>query len=419
MSAELTMPALSPTMEKGTLAKWLVKEGDAVRPGDLLAEIETDKATMEVEAADAGIIGKLLVAEGTEDVEVGAAIALFTADGDAPAAPSAAAPVAISAAPAQAPVAELAVVMAERESPPATAAPATAIKASPLARRIALAEGLDLTGIIGSGPRGKILKSDLGLTPPRSVAVPALAVAAGPAPQALPPPASVPFETVKLSGMRKTIARRLSEAKQSVPHFYLGLDLRLDDLLRTREELNASLATQHIKLSVNDFLIKALGIALERVPDANVQFAGDDLYRFARVDISMAVAVPGGLITPVIRDAANRRLSQIAVESRDLAERARAGKLAPEDYQGGTASISNLGMFGMKTIIPVINPPQSLILGVGAAEERAISVNRELVVATMLSVTASFDHRAIDGAIGAEFLRTFKTIVENPIVMLV
>jgi len=425
MSAELKMPALSPTMEKGTLAKWLVKEGDVVNIGDLIAEIETDKATMEFEATDAGTIGSILIAEGAEgaeDVPVGAVIALFI-DGAGRAdatAPAAATPLSLVATPAR----EAPILRAERHEPaplPVAAGQASAgaqalsnVKASPLARRIAVANGVDLAAIAGSGPRGKIVKADLGLS------------GRGPAPSAQPartairpsePPAGVPFEALKLSGMRKTIARRLSEAKQTVPHFYLGVDLRIDDLLGVREQMNVALAERGVKLSVNDFLIKALAFALERVPDANVQFGGDDLYRFRRVDVSMAVAVPGGLVTPVIRDVANKRLSQIAEVSKELAAKARAGKLMPEDYQGGTVSISNLGMFGMKTIIPVINPPQCLILGVGAAEERPISIKGEVVVATMLSVTASFDHRAVDGAVGAHFMQAFKRIVEHPVEM--
>jgi pyruvate dehydrogenase E2 component (dihydrolipoamide acetyltransferase) len=410
-------------MEKGTLAKWLVKEGDVVNIGDLIAEIETDKATMEFEATDAGVIGAILIAEGAEDVPVGAVIALFAdgagrpvASASVPAGPTPATPPLLSQV--SAPELEAAAVAANVHEPtaPPTAAgqPAVNVKASPLARRIALARGLDLTGIAGSGPRGKIVKADLGL-PARS---PALAPPGAPTSMRISePPAGVPLEALKLSGMRKTIARRLSEAKQTVPHFYLAVDLNMDGLLGVREQMNAALTERGIKLSVNDFLIKALAIALERVPDANVQFAGDELYRFGRVDVSVAVAVPGGLVTPVIRDVANKRLSQIAEASKDLAAKARVGKLMPEDYQGGTVSISNLGVYGMKAIIPVINPPQCLILGIGAAEERPISVKGEVVVATMLSVTASFDHRAVDGAVGAQFLQAFKQIVEHPVEM--
>ena len=413
MSAELKMPALSPTMEKGTLAKWLVKEGDLVNIGDVVAEIETDKATMEFEAADTGTISKILIAEGTEDVAVGAVIALFGRSGDPPASARATAPpvsVDTQAQPAAA-IAHLPERIAAAATMSLAPTPSASVKASPLARRLAVARGMDLAVMAGSGARGKIMKADLGLAPSREHAPP---VATGLS-QVSPPPVGVPFEAVKLSGMRKTIARRLSEAKQMVPHFYLGVDLKIDDLLGVREQMNAALAERGVKLSVNNFLIKALAIALERVPDANVQFAGDELYRFSRVDVSMAVAVPDGLVTPVIQDVANKRLTQIAETAKDLATKARAGKLMPEDYQGGTVTISNLGMYGMKTIVPVINPPQCLILGVGTAEERPISVKGEFVVATMMSVTASFDHRAVDGRGGAEFLQAFKQIVERPI----
>jgi pyruvate dehydrogenase E2 component (dihydrolipoamide acetyltransferase) len=421
MSAELKMPALSPTMEKGTLAKWLVKEGDVVNVGDLIAEIETDKATMDFEATDTGTIGSILIAEGTEDVPVGAVVALFTDVAGRPAELTPAAPpIAV------APKIEAAVAVAKihetAPAPPAGERPATVaavplatnIKVSPLARRIAAAKGVDLAAVTGSGPHGKIMKADLNLpthgAATRATSAPASIIVCE-------PPVGVPYEALKLSGMRKTIARRLSEAKQTVPHFHLSVDLKIDDLLGVREQLNAGLAERGVKLSINDFLIKALGIALEQVPNANVQFAADELYRFGRVDVSMAVAVPGGLVTPVIHDVANKRLSQIAEASKDLAAKARTGKLMLEDYQGGTVSISNLGMYGMKTIIPVINPPQCLILGVGAAEERPISINGEIVVATLLSVTASFDHRAVDGAVGAQFLQAFKRIAEHPIEM--
>ena len=432
MPIEITMPALSPTMEKGNLARWLVKAGDAVRSGDLLAEIETDKASMELEAAEDGVITQIIVTEGTDGVAVGAVIALLDRDGAALAAPISQPPMAstpVIAALGSAEIRSNEPTPAhpreggdERNSataPSTTPVPANGeVKASPLARRIASANAIDLRTILGTGPRGKIVKADLPLAERVSVRPALLALLDAPAAPAQPPPIDTPYELVKLSGMRKTIARRLTEAKQTVPHFYLSVDVRLDELLKLRASLNASLAEQGVKISVNDFLIKALAIALERTPDAHVQYGGDQLYRFSRVDVSMAVAVPGGQVTPVIRDAASKRLSRIAAESSDFASRARAGKLLPEDYQGGTVSISNLGMFGMKQIIPVINPPQALIVGVGAAEERVLAIGGEVRVATVMTVSASFDHRAIDGATGAAFLHTLKLLLEHPIELL-
>lgn len=417
MPIELTMPALSPTMEEGKLARWLVAEGDSVKSGDLLAEIETDKATMEVEAIDDGTFSKIVVPEGTEGVKVGAVIALITATGaeafgGAPVKPEADQP---------AKVAAIAVdTLRIAESSPVVVPVAMnnghrQAKASPLARRIAAAKSIDLSGVNGSGPGGKIVKADLGLP---DAAPPPTARAATPPIPTYGPPTGVPHDVIELSSMRKTIARRLAEAKQTVPHFYLTVDCNLDALLELRGKLNATLADSGVKLSVNDFLIKALALALAEVPNANVQFAGDRMYRFDRVDVSMAVAIDGGLITPVIVDAANKRLSVIAKETKELAALARDGKLKPQQYQGGTASISNLGMFGIKEMVPVINPPQGMILGIGAGERRPYVVNDELAVATVLSATGSFDHRAIDGAVGAELMRVFKQLVERPMSML-
>ena len=437
MPIELKMPALSPTMEEGTLAKWLVKEGDTVASGDLLAEIETDKATMEFEAVDEGVIVKLLVAEGADGVKVGTVIAIIAEEGeDASAAAAPAAPAAEpAAAPASAPAPSPAPTPAAA-APTAAPAPAPAadtgdrIKASPLARRLAAAAGVDLASLSGSGPKGRIVKADVDAGPkaqPAAAPAPAAApkadapapvAAAKPAPAPAAAPAGVPSETVKLSNMRKTIARRLAESKQTVPHFYLTVDCNLDALLKLRGELNAGLESRGIKLSVNDLLIKALGVALAEVPDANVQFGGDTLLKFGRSDISMAVAIPGGLITPVITDVANKPLSRIATEAKDLAARARDGKLAPEEYQGGTASISNLGMFGIKQFDAVINPPQAMILAVGAGEPRPYVVGKELTIATVMTATGSFDHRAIDGAVGAQLMAAFKRLVERPIGML-
>lgn len=433
MPIELKMPALSPTMEKGNLAKWLVAEGDMVKAGDLLAEIETDKATMEFEAVDDGRIAKLLVAEGTDDVTVGSVIALLAEDGEAaeatPADPVAADPAPAAASGVETP-ARAAAAAAPTPVAPVAAEPAPAprpsradrVKVSPLAARIADAKGLDLSGISGTGPNGRIVRADLGISSLLAARAPtASAPAAAPvaaAAASAPSPAGVPLETIKLSSMRKTIARRLGESKQTVPHFYLTVRCNLDPLLKLRAELNASLAASGVKLSVNDFLIKALALALARVPNANVQFGGDELHRFARADIAVAVAIEGGLITPVIRDAGNRSLSAIATASKSLAARARDGGLQPEDYQGGTASISNLGMFGIDEMIPVINPPQALILGVGAGIEQPWKVDGAMALATVVALTASFDHRAIDGAVGAEFMATLRELVENPMLLL-
>ncbi|MGI4877132.1 MAG: pyruvate dehydrogenase complex dihydrolipoamide acetyltransferase [Janthinobacterium lividum] len=456
---DITMPALSPTMETGTLARWLVKVGDAVKSGDILAEIETDKATMEVESIDEGTVAELLVAEGTDAVPVGQVIARLSGEGEdaapapAPQVPAAAAPKAEAATvPQGTKQPEINPEMAERAaaepSRPTADAPAVRqdaapadrggrIAASPLARRLAKAQGIDLAALTGSGPHGRIVRSDVeGAGVGASQPAPAAAPATTPAPVGVtvpvasqerplavqaefaPPPAGVPLVSQKLSNMRKTIARRLAESKATVPHFYLTVDVRLDALLKLRTELNKSLETSGIKLSVNDLLIKAQGLALVRVPDANVQFAGDTLFKFGRADISVAVAIPGGLITPVIVDAANKRLSIIASEMKDLAARAKEGKLKPEEYSGGTASISNLGMFGTKQFDAVINPPQGMILAVGAGEKRPYVVDDALAIATVMSATGSFDHRAIDGATGAQFMSAFKALVEAPMSML-
>ena len=430
MAIDITMPALSPTMESGTLAKWLVKVGDAVKPGDVIAEIETDKATMEVEAVDEGVVAEILVAEGTEEVKVNAVIARLQGEGDdaapAPAPRAAAAPAPTAAAPAPAPAPVPAATVVPAPAKPLTPqGPLARNIASPLARRVAQLLGVDLGAVKGTGPNGRIVKADVeaaaGKAPvaaaPAAVAAAPAAAAPAPAPVVLPP-TDVPFEAVKLSNMRKTIARRLTESKQQVPHFYLTVDVRLDALLKLRGELNKSLEGRGVKLSVNDMLVKAEALALLQVPDANVSFAGDTLRKFSRADISVAVAIPGGLITPVIRDAANKSLSKIATEMKDLAARAKEGKLQPPEYTGGTASISNLGRFGIKQFDAVINPPEGLILAVGAGEKRPYVVDDALAIATVMSATGSFDHRAIDGAVGAEFMSAFKALVENPLGML-
>ena len=429
MPIEIKMPALSPTMEEGRLAKWLVKEGDTVKSGDILAEIETDKATMEFETIDEGVVSKLLVPEGAEGVKVGATIAVLSGDDEsaAPAPAAKAAPPRPEPAPAAAPRPEPEV--AARPAPAPAPAPASAgerIKASPLARRIAGQQGIDLTAVAGSGPQGRIVKADLagGAAPKPAASAPAPApavsapakLAPAPAPVALPE--DVPAETAKLSSMRKVIARRLTESKQTVPHIYLTVDILLDPLLKLRTELNKGLEGRGIKLSVNDLLIKAQAVALMEVPSCNVMFTGDSLVSFKRADISVAVSIPGGLITPIIRSADSKSLSAIATEMKDLAARARDGKLQPNDYQGGTASISNMGMYGIKQFEAVINPPQGMILAIGAGEKRPYVIDDALAIATVMSATGSFDHRAIDGADGAAFMAAFKRLVENPLGML-
>ena len=424
MPIELKMPALSPTMEEGTLAKWLVKEGDTVSSGDILAEIETDKATMEFEAVDEGTIAKILVPEGTDGVKVGAPIALMAGEGEdvgaaakaAPAATKEEAPAPKAADPAPPPQAPV-------ETPPAPAQPAAAparsqgdrIKASPLARRLAEAQGIDLSALTGSGPGGRIVRADLGQAGGGS-----MAAGAARSPAAAPAAAHVesleiPNEVVKLSNMRKTIARRLTESKQQVPHIYLTLDVQLDALLKLRGELNASLEGRGVKLSVNDMLIKALALALIEVPECNVSFGGDSLIKYNRADISVAVSIPGGLITPIIADANNKSLSKISTEMHDLASRAKEGKLQPAEYQGGTASLSNMGMFGIKHFEAVINPPQAMIMAIGAGEKRPYVINDSLQIATVMSATGSFDHRAIDGADGARLMKAFKELCEKPL----
>ncbi len=421
MAIEIKMPALSPTMEEGTLAKWLVKPGDTVRSGDLLAEIETDKATMEFEAVDEGTVAEILIGEGTEGVKVGTVICLLAGEGEdlasvkaTPAAsvPAAAAPVPqapAAAAPVPAPAPAVA-------APAAPAAGGSRIKASPVARRLAASSNIDLASIKGTGPYGRIVKADV----EGRAAAPAPAAAA-PAPVAAPlavTDSGTPHEAVKLSNMRKTIARRLTESKQQVPHIYLTVDIRLDKLLKLRSELNAGLESRGVKLSVNDLLIKALAVSLMQVPECNVQFAGDQLLKFSRADISVAVSIPSGLITPIIAGANSKGVASISTEMKDLAARAKDGKLKPEEYQGGTASLSNMGMFGIKQFEAVINPPQGMIMAIGAGEKRPYVIDDALQIATVMSATGSFDHRAIDGADGAKLMAAFKELCENPLAML-
>jgi len=425
MAINIQMPALSPTMEEGTLSKWLVKEGDTVRSGDVMAEIETDKATMEFEAVDEGIIGKILVPEGADGVKVGTVIAVLVEEGEEVPA-DAGAPAPEKAAPADAPAAAPAPAAPAPQAPRAASTPAPAaagdrVKASPLARRIAAQTNVDLAGITGSGPNGRIVKADVESAKSGAAPQPAAASAA-PAPAQAPAPApaaaqdfGIPHEVEKLSNMRKTIARRLTESKQQVPHIYLTVDIRLDALLKLRAKLNAALEPSGVKISVNDMLIKALAKALLAVPKCNVQFAGDQLLAFSRADISVAVSIAGGLITPIIVDAGSKAISAISTEMKDLAARAKDGKLAPHEYQGGTASISNMGMMGIKEFAAVINPPQAMIMAIGAGEKRPYIVDDALGVATVMSATGSFDHRAIDGADGAELMKVFKQLVEAPL----
>ncbi|GLS87389.1 acetyltransferase component of pyruvate dehydrogenase complex [Cypionkella aquatica] len=423
MAIEILMPALSPTMEEGTLAKWLVKEGDVVKSGQILAEIETDKATMEFEAVDEGTIGRILVAEGTAGVKVNTAIAVLLEDGESadatPAPAKAAAPAAAAAAPAA--------VAAPK------AAGAARVFASPLARRIAAEKGLDLASVQGSGPHGRIVRADVeaakagAAAPVAAVAAPvaeakaavAPAMASGPSTEVvLKTYADRPFTEVKLDGMRKTIAARLTEAKQTVPHFYLRRDIELDALMAFRAELNAKLEGRGVKLSVNDFVIKACALALQQVPAANAVWAGDRVLQFKKSDVAVAVAIEGGLFTPVLRDAEAKSLSALSAEMKDLAKRARDRKLAPAEYQGGSFAISNLGMFGIDNFDAIINPPHAAILAVGAGVAKAIVKNGAVVVGTVMSVTLSVDHRVIDGALGATLVNAIKDNLENPLAML-
>jgi pyruvate dehydrogenase E2 component (dihydrolipoamide acetyltransferase) len=438
MPIELKMPALSPTMEEGTLAKWLVKEGDKVASGDILAEIETDKATMEFEAVDEGTVAKILVAEGTDGVKVGAPIAILAGEGEDAGAAASAAPKADTAAPAPPKVAaepkadetpKSAPPQAPVETPAAPAQPAAAprsqgdrVKASPLARRLAHAQNIDLAGLQGSGPGGRIVRADIDAAVGKApAAAPASGAPATMATHQVLPGATedaIPHEAVKLSNMRKTIARRLTESKQQVPHIYLTVDIQLDALLKLRGELNAGLESRGVKLSVNDLLIKALAQALIEVPECNVSFAGDQLFKYSRADISVAVSIPAGLITPIIVGADSKSVSAISAEMKELAGRAKEGKLQPQEYQGGTASLSNMGMYGIKQFDAVINPPQGMIMAIGAGEKRPYVVNDSLQIVSVMSATGSFDHRAIDGADGARLMQAFKRLVENPLGML-
>ncbi|WP_300583783.1 pyruvate dehydrogenase complex dihydrolipoamide acetyltransferase [Marivita sp.] len=427
MPIEILMPALSPTMEEGTLAKWLVKEGDAVSSGDVIAEIETDKATMEFEAVDDGVIGKILVAEGTEAVKVNTPIAVLLEDGESDDDLGATSEPAPKAAPAK--PAEAAAASSPTAAPPAPTKSGDRVFASPLARRIAADKGLDLSQITGSGPRGRIVKADVEGAKAQPVAAPAQAATptATPAAAAKPVDASAiarmyegrAYTELPLDGMRKTIAARLSEAKQTIPHFYLRRSVTLDPLMAFRAQLNAQLEKRGVKLSVNDFIIKACALALQQVPAANAAWAGDRILQLEPSDVAVAVAIEGGLFTPVLKDAHQKSLSALSAEMKDLATRARDRKLAPHEYQGGSFAISNLGMFGIENFDAVINPPHGAILAVGAGMKKpVVGEDGNLTVATVMSMTLSVDHRVIDGALGAELLQAIVDNLENPMAML-
>ena len=424
MAVEILMPALSPTMEEGKLAKWLVKEGDKITSGTIIAEIETDKATMEFEAVDEGVLARILVPEGTEGVKVNTPIALIGEEGEKVEAPKAAPAKseARSEAKTEVPQAEVKPAPAKAEVPKAaqTKAEGERVIASPLARRIAGDAKLDLAGVVGSGPHGRIVKVDVEAAIAKGPAPKAEAkVAAAPAVAA--PAAAVqiadPHDDVPLSSMRKTIARRLTEAKRDIPHYYLTVDCELDALMALRQQLNAK-AGEGVKLSVNDFVIRASALALKKLPEVNAAWAGDRIAQFRNVDISIAVAIEGGLITPIIRNADARGLADISGAMRDLGQKAKAGKLKPEEYQGGGFSISNLGMYGIRQFTAVINPPQACILAVGAGEQRPVVKDGALAVATVMTVTMSCDHRVVDGALGARWLKIFKGYIEDPLTMM-
>lgn len=456
MPINILMPALSPTMEKGNLAKWLKKEGDKVKSGDVIAEIETDKATMEVEAVDEGTIAKILVPEGTQDVPVNNVIAVLAGDGEdvkaagagaasaAPAAkseaPKADAPKAAAAAAAPAPAAASAPAKPAATPPAAAATPAPSngarVFSSPLARRLAKEAGIDLSRVTGSGPHGRVVARDIdqaksgkGLKPAASAGAPAAATGAVGAPamsdqQILALYEEGAYESIPHDSMRRTIAQRLTAATNSMPTFYLTVDCDLGKLNAAREEINAAAGKNAdgkplYKLSVNDFVIKAMAIALQKIPEANVSWTEAAMLRHKHSDIGVAVALPFGLITPIIRQAEVKTLSAISNEMKDLAARAKGKKLKPNEYQGGTSSVSNLGMYGIKDFTAVINPPQSSILAVGTSEDRAVVRNGQIVAASMMSVTLSCDHRAIDGALGAELITAFKKLIENPVMMVV
>ena len=435
MPTNILMPALSPTMEKGNLARWLKKEGDKIKSGDILAEIETDKATMEYEAVDEGTLAKIVVPEGTQDVAVNSVIAVLAAEGEDVKAAASAAKAAPAPKTPEVPKPQATPPKPAPSAPqPAAASGSDRVISSPLARRLAKEANINLGRVSGSGPHGRVIARDIeDAKSGKAVAKPGAAAGAAPgvaiAPSlsdqqilALYEPGS--YELVPHDGMRRTIAQRLTASVQTVPHFYETMDCDIGRLMAAREEINAAAPKDKdgkpaYKLSVNDFVIKALALALQRVPDANVSWTESGMLKHKHSDVGVAVALPGGLITPIVHNAESKSLSAISNEMRDLAERARARKLKPHEYQGGTTTVSNLGMFGIKDFTAVINPPQSTILAVGAGEERAVVRNGALAVATIMSVTLSCDHRAVDGALGAELIVAFKKLIENPVMMVV
>jgi pyruvate dehydrogenase E2 component (dihydrolipoamide acetyltransferase) len=447
MPINITMPALSPTMEEGNLAKWLVKEGDTVKSGDVIAEIETDKATMEVEAVDEGVVAKIVVPAGTEGVKVNSLIAILAADGEdvgAAAAGGGSAPKA-EAKPAEAPkeaekpAAAAAAPAATASAGPAPAKDGSRVFSSPLARRIAKEAGVDISAVSGSGPHGRVVKSDVEKAVSSGGAKPAAAASAAPAAAASAAPAAAPkgmseeavlklfeqgsYELVPHDGMRKTIAKRLQESKQTIPHFYVSVDVELDALLALRAQLNDSAPRKEdkpaYKLSVNDMVIKAMALALRDVPDANVSWTDTNMVKHKHADVGVAVSIPGGLITPIIRSAELKTLSAISNEMKDLGKRAKERKLKPEEYQGGTTAVSNMGMMGVSNFAAVVNPPHATILAVGAGTERVVVKKGQMVIVNAMTVTLSTDHRCVDGALGAELLGAFKRYIENPMGMLV
>ena len=428
MATNILMPALSPTMTEGTLARWLKKEGDAIRAGDVIAEIETDKATMEVEAVDEGVLGRIFVPDGTEGVKVNAPIAVLVEKGEAaPSAPDAAAKALPPAAP---PAPAVAVALAAVQPAKAHVATATAAEegtrvfASPLARRMAAQAGIDISSLRGSGPNGRIVRADVEAAQTgggQKDTTSALAATPAPAsaPRAPSPAISAPHRAVPHSSMRKVIARRLTEAKSSIPHFYVSMDIELDAMIAIQEQLNAKSPAREQPgsyfITINDFVIKAAAATLKRVPEVNASWTDEGMVFYDDVDISVAVSIPDGLITPIVRRADQKGLLTISREMRDLATRARAGKLKPEEFQGGGFSISNMGMFGVKEFSAIINPPQSAILAVATGAKRPVVRDGALAIATVMTCTLSVDHRAVDGALGARWLREFKTILEDPL----
>ncbi len=426
MAQPILMPALSPTMEEGTLARWLKAEGDTINAGDILAEIETDKATMEVEAVDEGILAKILVADGSENVKVNMIIAVIAEEGDSDADIEAVIQSTEKAAPklpekqGEAPISSPSMATTDEEK--TFPSSEKRIFASPLARRIAHHEGLDLTAISGTGPRGRIVKRDIeaALNAPKVAPVKSAVSQPEKTQMPLELPSDLLFEDIPNSGMRKTIASRLAQSKQEIPHYYVSIDCELDALLELRKTLNSQSPEGEgaFKISVNDMIIKAVALALKEVPQMNVAWGGDFVRRFAQADIAVAVATEAGLITPIVRNAGSKGLASISTEMKDLAMRAREGKLAPTEYQGGTFTISNLGMFGTKEFKAIVNPPAAGILAIGAGEQRAVVKEGALAIATVMTVNLSADHRSTDGAVGALFIKAFKKYIENPLAMM-